>query len=162
VIPVERSKNGRAHLIPLPPLAVTMIGAAIDLITDDEEFVFPSPSAEGAITGHALAVAMKRFAAKLASDDVAVKSWQAEPPTPHDLRRTFATRLSALGIPKEDRDACMNHARSDVGSRHYDLYERRPEKLRALTLWNDALAAILNNVGAEVVPLTKAAGERRK
>jgi integrase len=91
-----------------------------------------------------------------------VKLWQAEPPTPHDLRRTFATRLSALGVPKEDRDACMNHARLDVGSRHYDLYDRRPEKLRALTLWNGALTAILNNVGAEVVPLKKAVGEIRK
>jgi integrase len=162
VIPVERSKNGRAHLIPLPPLAVTTIRAAVDLITDDEEFVFASPSAEGPITGHALAVAMKRFAIKLAGNDAAVKSWQAEPPTPHDLRRTFATRLSAIGVPKEDRDACMNHARSDVGSRHYDLYERRAEKLRALTLWDETLAALLSNVGAEVVPLKKAAGESRK
>jgi hypothetical protein len=72
------------------------------------------------------------------------------------------TRLSQLGISKEDRDAVLNHVRSDVGSKHYDLYERRAEKLRALTLWNDALAAILNNIGAEVVPLKKAAGERRK
>ena len=162
VIPVERTKNGRAHLIPLPSLAVTTIQAAVDLITEDEEFVFASPSAEGPITGHALAVAMKRFAIKLAGNDAAVKSWQAEPPTPHDLRRTFATRLSALGVPKEDRDACINHARSDVGSRHYDLYERRLEKLRALTLWNDALAAVLNNVGAELVSLKIAAGELRR
>jgi integrase len=158
VIPVERSKNGRAHLIPLPPLAVETIRAAIELITDDDEFVFPSPSTARPITGHALAVAMKRFGLKLVGDAAAVKSWQSGPPTPHDLRRTFATRLSALGVPKEDRDACMNHARSDVGSRHYDLYERRAEKFRALTLWNDALAAILNNAGAEVVPLKKVAG----
>jgi integrase len=155
VIPVERSKNGRAHLIPLPPIAVTTIRAAVDLITDDEEFVFASPSAEGPITGHALAVAMKRFAVKLAGNDPAVKSWQAEPPTPHDLRRTFATRLSALGVPKEDRDACMNHIRSDVGSKHYDLYERRAEKHRALTLWGDTLLGLLTNSGAEVVPLKK-------
>jgi integrase len=158
VIPVERSKNGRAHLIPLPPLAVDTIRAAIDLITDDDEFVFPSPSAEGPITGHALAVAMKRFALKLVGDATAVKSWQTEPPTPHDLRRTFATRLSALGIPKEDRDACMNHARSDVGSRHYDLYERGAEKLRALTLWDQTLRALLSNQESAVIPLKKAAG----
>jgi integrase len=162
VIPAERSKNGKAHVIPLGPLAVDTILAATELITDDDEFVFPSPSAEGPITGHALAVAMKRFALKLVGDAAAVKSWKAEPPTPHDLRRTFATRLSALGVPKEDRDSCMNHARSDVGSRHYDLYERRAEKLRALMLWNDALAAILNDTGAEVVPLKKAAGARLK
>jgi integrase len=155
MMPAERSKNGRAHVIPLGSLAVDTILAATELITDDEEFVFPSPSAEGPITGHALAVAMKRFALKLVGDAAAVKSWKAEPPTPHDLRRTFATRLSALGIPKEDRDACMNHIRSDVGSKHYDLYERRTEKLRALILWNDALIVLLSNPGAEVVPIRK-------
>ena len=143
VIPAERSKNGRAHVIPLPQLAVDTIQAASDLTTDEDEFIFPSPSAEGPITGHALAVAMRRFADKLGGDAAAVKSWKIEPPTPHDLRRTFATRLSALGVPKEDRDACMNHARSDVGSKHYDLYERRAEKLRALTLWNNALTTML-------------------
>jgi integrase len=158
VIPVERSKNGRAHLIPLPPLAVDTIRAAIELNTNGEELVFPSPSAEGPITGHALAVAMKRFGLKLAGEAAAMQSWKAEPPTPHDLRRTFATRLSALGVPKEDRDACMNHARSDVGSKHYDLYERRIEKLRALTLWSDALLALLSNAGTEVVPIRRAGG----
>jgi integrase len=158
VIPVERSKNGRAHLIPLPSLAIETIRSAIELIPEDNEFVFPSPSAAGPITGHALAVAMKRFAARLVGDVGAVKSWRTEPPTPHDLRRTFATRLSALGIPKEDRDACMNHARSDVGSRHYDLYERRTEKLRALTLWDETLGALLSKEGAVVVPLKNIAG----
>jgi integrase len=160
VIPAERSKNGRAHVIPLGSLAVDTILAATELITDDDEFVFPSPSAEGPITGHALAVAMKRFASKLVGDAAAVKSWKAEPPTPHDLRRTFATRLSALGVPKEDRDACMNHVRSDVGSKHYDLYERRAEKQRAVTLWDDALVALLSISGAEIVPIRKAGGGR--
>jgi integrase len=160
VIPAERSKNGRAHVIPLGSLAVDTILAAIELISDDDEFVFPSPSAEGPITGHALAVAMKRFALKLVGDPTAVKSWKAEPPTPHDLRRTFATRLSALGVPKEDRDACMNHVRSDVGSKHYDLYERRAEKQRAVTLWDDALVALLSTSGAEIVPIWKAGGGR--
>jgi integrase len=155
VIPAERSKNGRAHVIPLGSLAVDTILAATELITDDDEFVFPSPSADGPITGRALAVAMKRFATKLTGDGAAVKSWKAEPPTPHDLRRTFATRLSALGIPKEDRDSCMNHTRSDVGSKHYDLYERRAEKHHALTLWGDTLLGLLTNSGAEVVPLKK-------
>ena len=143
VIPAERSKNGRPHVIPLTPLAISQIRAAIELLPSDAEYVFPSPSADGAITGHALAVAMRRFGDKLATDTAAARSWKAEHPTPHDLRRTFATRLSALGIPKEDRDACMNHARTDVGSRHYDLYERAREKRAALTLWADTLANIV-------------------
>src|SRR5258706_407689 len=71
-------------------------------------------------------------------------SGKAVPPTPHDLRRTFSTRLSALGVPKEDRDACMNHIPNDVGSKHYDLYDRLVEKRVAVDLWPERLQAILS------------------
>ncbi len=71
-------------------------------------------------------------------------SWKTDPPTPHDLRRTFSTRLSALGVPKEDRDACMNHIPNDVGSKHYDLYDRLVEKRVAVDLWSERLQAILS------------------
>jgi hypothetical protein len=54
-----------------------------------------------------------------------------------------ATRLAALGVAKEDRDAILNHARSDVGSKHYDLYDREREKRRALDLWASTLVAII-------------------
>src|SRR5262249_6510631 len=130
------------------PLALETIGSALELVAEGEQFIFSSPSKDGSITGHALAVAMRRFSDKLPEDIAVAKSWKAEPPTPHDLRRTFATRLSALGVPKEDRDACINHARSDVGSKHYDLYERAKEKRAALSKWNDALEAILRDAGA--------------
>ena len=33
------------------------------------------------------------------------RTWQVDRPTPHDLRRTVATRLAELGIPEKDRDA---------------------------------------------------------
>jgi integrase len=161
IVPENRVKNGRAHYLPLSNLSRDTVHSALELIGDDQDFLLPSHSKKSAsVTAHALAVAMKRFAKKLAGTSTAVKSWRADAPTPHDLRRTLATRLSQLGVSKEDRDAVLNHVRSDVGSKHYDLYDRRAEKLRALTLWNDALAAILNNIGAEVVPLKKAAGER--
>ena len=58
------------------------------------------------------------------------------------MRRTFATRPSGLGVSKEDRDALLNHIRSDVGSKHYDLYERAKEKRVALNLWTETLAKI--------------------
>jgi integrase len=144
IIPSDRSKNGRPHAIPLAPLAISQIQVALELLRPDAEYVFPSPSSAGGITGHALAVAMRRFADNL-PDVAPARSWRAEHPTPHDLRRTFATRLSALGVPKEDRDACMNHARSDVGSRHYDLYERAREKRAALNLWAGTLSSFIPN-----------------
>ncbi len=155
-IPKERVKNGHAHYVPLCGLARETVQAALELIGDDDEYLFPSPRSGKAtdgdslrgkpITGHALAVAMSRFADQLEGKAGAAKTWRAEPPTPHDLRRTLATRLSALGVSKEDRDAVMNHVRSDVGSKHYDLYERAKEKRQALTRWDAAVREILKRV----------------
>jgi integrase len=142
LLPPERSKNGRAHYVPLSDLARSTLLSAIELISDEDEFIFPSPiEAGGPITGHSLTVAMRRMGGKI--DGEARKTWTFDPPSPRDLRRTFATRLSALGIPKEDRDACLNHTRNDVGSRHYDQYERAAEKRKALGAWAEQLQSII-------------------
>jgi integrase len=119
-------------------------------------YLFPSPSVDDApITAHALAVAMARFGRSL--DPTTCKSWHADPPSPHDLRRTVATRLAELGVSKEDRDAVLNHTPQDVGKKHYDLYERQREKRRALEMWASALTALLDrDHSVNVVPLRKA------
>jgi integrase len=142
IIPATRSKNGRAHLVPLSEMARQTVLAALELAGDDSEFLFPSPTINGApITAHALAVAMARFAKSL--DSTSGKSWRLERPSPHDLRRTAATRLAELGIEKEDRDAVLNHTPRDVGKKHYDLYDREREKRRALDMWASTLTAII-------------------
>jgi integrase len=101
VIPGTRTKNKRDHLIPLSPLAVETVYAALELSGEDEEFLFPSPIAtvdqSKPIDRHALATAMARFANQLKGSGEAVKTRRAEPPSPHDLRRTAETRLSELG-----------------------------------------------------------------
>jgi integrase len=97
---------------------------------------------------------MRRFAESL--DKSAGKSWRADRPSPHDLRRTVATRLAELGVSKEDRDAVLNHTPQDVGKKHYDLYEREREKRRALDMWASALMALLErDQRMNVVPLRK-------
>ena len=157
IIPASRSKNGRSHLVPLSEMARQTILSALELPVKDDEFLFPSPSIkDAAITAHALAVAMARFADNL--DIIAGKSWRDEPPSPHDLRRTVATRLAELGVAKEDRDAVLNHTPRDVGKKHYDLYDREREKRRALELWASTLTAIIDGrrSSADVVPLNKA------
>jgi integrase len=144
IIPPKRTKNGRARLVPLSEPARLAILSALEFADEDDKHLFPSPSVKDVpITAHALAVAMARFAGNL--DANAGKSWQVERPSPHDLRRTVATRLAELGIPKEDRDAILNHTPRDVGKKHYDLYDREREKRHALELWASTLAAIITN-----------------
>jgi integrase len=73
----------------------------------------------------------------------AAKSWNDDPPSPHDLRRTVATRLASLGVPEEDVAAVLNHVRTSVTGRHYDQYQRAAEKRRALDKWDIAVRNIL-------------------
>jgi integrase len=143
-IPGARTKNKRAHLLPLSPAAIAVVNAGLELVDEDDAFLFPSPIKRTApIDGHALAVAMRRMTESDKLTGPGSKTWKADPPSPHDLRRTFATRLAELGIAKEDRDACLNHTPTDVGSKHYDLYERAKEKRAAMELWATVLGDIL-------------------
>jgi integrase len=138
-VPPARSKNGRPHHVPLPPLAGEQITEALALANGDSA-VFPSRS--GKVAGHALAVAMARIGATIGAAD-----W----PTPHDLRRTCATRLAAAGVRAEDVRAVLNHARTDVTGKHYDLYDRAAEKRAALARWAQMVAAILTSSPADNV-----------
>ena len=142
LIPAERVKNKRDHLLPLSRLAVETIKAAIEL-TDDDEFLFPSRLAAraGPMDRHSLSKAMVRFAEELKEP----KTWRKEPPTPHDLRRTVATRLAKMGIAKEVRERILNHAgsRHDPETKHYNLYEFLPEKREALNRWAAEVVALI-------------------
>jgi integrase len=111
-------------------------------VAGDSVFFFSSRSARGHIDNSALAAIMARLPGVLLDDEVGAASWKTDPPTPHDLRRTCATRLAAAGTPVEDVSAILNHARADVTGRHYDHYSAT-EKRAALERWSRILATII-------------------
>jgi integrase len=156
LVPIERVKNKRAHLVPLSGMARGIISELLAAISPQDQALLPARAGIGSIRGHSLTNAVIRIGERIEGDAEAASTWKADPPTAHDLRRTVETRLSSLGIPKEDRDAVLNHVRSDVGSRHYDRYDRAAEKRRALNLWAAVLEGILSHRSAQVVPLTHA------
>jgi integrase len=159
LIPSERTKNKTGHLLPLPPLAVETVKAAIEL-SGDGEFLYPTRLGRGGpIDRHTLTVAMTRFGQNLKGPTA--KTWQQEIPTPHDLRRTCNSRLARMGIPKEIRDRALNHITSlrDPESKHYNLYEFQAEKRAALGKWAAEIQGIIEP--AVVVPIRAAKGRRR-
>jgi integrase len=157
-IPAHRSKNGHAHVIPLSVLAMQLVTEAMAMAARKSPFVFASPAVKGApITAHALAVAMQRMSDRITVEMPGSDSWLAERPSPHDLRRTVATRLASLGVPSEDVAACLNHVRRDVTGRHYDMYARLNEKRRALDLWAQTIERIIsgNRHDGNVLPMLR-------
>jgi integrase len=155
LVPGERAKNKRDHLIPLAPLAIETVKSAIETTSPKDEFVFPTRLGRGRpIDRHTLTVAMARFAKSLKGP--AAKTWQQEHPTPHDLRRTVSTRLARMGIAKEIRDRALNHVTSlrDPESRHYNTHEYAREKREALNKWATEIQRIIEPVA--IVPMRAA------
>jgi integrase len=152
LVPSERAKNRRDYLIPLAPLAVEAVKSAVELTSQDDEFLFPTRlNRGGPVDRHSLTIAMVRFAKSLKGPTA--KTWHREIPTPHDLRRTCNSRLARMGIPKEIRDRTLNHITSlrDPESKHYNLYEFQTEKRQALGRWAAEIEALIKP--APVVPI---------
>jgi integrase len=159
LIPGTRTKNKRDHLVLLAPLACGIVLDLLGMIPPAEQFLFPTRSRRraGPIAGSTLTKAMAYFTRRTTGDDDAVGTWRADPPSPHDLRRTMETRLSALGVAKEVRDRVLNHVQGDVGSKHYNLHQFVAEKRAALMRFEAMLTAILAGESATVVPLARTA-----
>jgi integrase len=125
-----------------------------------DEYLLPtySRNRKGPVSGKSLAQSMKNFGLRLSGDMPAARTWRAERPTPHDLRRTVETRLAELRVPKEVRDRVLNHTPRDVGSKHYNLHDYADEKREALTSWSLALANIVDGRAVNVISI--GAGKR--
>jgi integrase len=149
-IPGTRSKNKRNHFVPLSTLGSEIVAEALN-IGAGAAFVFSSHAERGHVDSSTLATVMARLSATLLDDEPGAISWKSDPPTPHDLRRTCATRLAAAGVPAEDVAAILNHARGDVTGRHYDQYQRAGEKRRALDRWARHLTAVIEGSPASNV-----------
>lgn len=75
--------------------------------------------------------------------------------TPHDLRRTFSTRLAELGFSDEINDAVLGHVKQGV-IRVYNRHQYDREKKQAMLAWDRKLSSILSGQPTDnVVPLTK-------
>lgn len=130
-IPGEYSKNGRAHRVPLSPLALSILDE-IQSVTDKQEWVFLSPSLKGPITSIWKATAGIRNRSGVAF-------------RPHDLRRTASSLMTGrLGVTRFDVKKILNHVDPDVTA-IYDRHSYNPQKRVALDTWGDLLGKILAN-----------------
>jgi integrase len=137
-VPASRAKNGVAHLVPLSPQAQAILQAAPRVARDADEPELVFAGRRRAFNGWSNA--------KEALDaESGVKDWRL-----HDLRRTMATGLQALGVRLEVTESVLNHV---SGSRAgivgvYQRHDYAAEKRAALTAWGEQVAAIVEARGA--------------
>jgi len=144
-ISAERVKSDRAFHVHLSAPALDVLTRAKS-ISGRSELVFPGAN-DGAMEKMAVARALSRLAQR--GDDPNAKRLR-----PHDLRRTFRTMLSRLGIQPHVAELCMNHQETETMRRVYDGHDYTGEMADA---WDKAGAhiAALRKGGAQVIPIMK-------
>jgi integrase len=85
--------------------------------------------------------------------DKQIKKAGGTPPpdwTVHDIRRTFRTRMAALGISMDVGERLVGHVGHFTRMvRTYDRHKYWPEKRQALAMWEANLRAIIDGTAAK-------------
>jgi integrase len=157
----DMTKAGRAHVVPLSPLALDILGDAKEAARcllgerksrEPATYVFTTRG-DRPISGYSKAKArLDRIVAEARSEAglADLKPW-----TIHDLRRTVGTGLGKLGISRFIIARVLNHADRTVTG-IYDRYEYLDEKRHALEVWGQYLENLSTPPGANVVPIRAA------
>ena len=146
VLPPERSKNGRPHVVPLSQLAVDLVNEAFSTCARNG-WLFSGQSGTAALNPHSIDSMFRRNAEVLgipvpasimALIPVAARRERRRVAfAPHDLRRTAATRMTELGFTRFMVDRVFNHVEPGVGRVH-DRYEYARKAASARSLGNSA------------------------
>ncbi len=142
VLPAERSKSRRAHIVPLSKPALKILKAVPRYLAGDH--VFTTTEGRRPVSGFSKMKSNLDAAAR-------VKDWRL-----HDLRRTGRSELARLKIDDVVAERVLNHLPRGL-AKVYNQYQYFDEKRDALTLWARELRKITRPSEAEVVRLRKRA-----
>jgi integrase len=142
ILPPDRTKNGRTHVVPLSNQAQTILNL---FRRDGRQCVFGRRGRGFADWARGKATLDTRSPAT---------DW-----TLHDLRRTVATRMAELGVQPHIIEAVLNHVSGHKGG-VAGIYNRAAydkEKREALNLWAEHVMALVEGRKAKVLPIRRGA-----
>jgi integrase len=140
-IPANIAKNGLAHRVPLSASAQDIL-QSLQAATGSTSWVFPSPRRQGNPF-----INIRKSALRLqAHSKVGF--------IPHDLRRTAASYMTSLGIPRLTVSKVLNHAESGV-TKVYDRHSYDAEKRQALDIWGRKVMALVLGEAGKVIPIRR-------
>lgn len=150
-IPVELLKSSHArreapepHQVPLSALALDVL-AKLQAISGENVYVLPA---------YADKKKSAPYSERVLSRAVRENEKHFDIPhfTPHDLRRTAASFMTKLGIPRLHVEKVLNHSTGDIAE-VYDRHDYLPEKRAALERWAAHLSEIIEGRDQKVIPL---------
>lgn len=143
LIPAERMKKKRPHLVPLSRQAVKILKDLYPL-TGHGTYVFPSVRTDARpISENTLNVALRRL------------GYSKEEMTAHGFRTMASTRLHEMGWKSEVIEKQLAHADKNKVRGVYNKAQYLDERKRMMQAWADYLDGLKR--GAEVIPLERRA-----
>lgn len=152
-IPVELLKTSHArrqeaepHVVPLSPLALELLGE-LHKLTGEGTHLLPARADKRKDRSYS-----ERVLSRAVRENA--KHFDIPHFTPHDLRRTAASFMTKLKIPRLHVEKVLNHATGDIAE-VYDRHDYLREKRVALEKWGRHLAAIIEGKEQKIVPLVR-------
>ena len=130
-MPGSRTKNGRSHIVHLSGLAVEILDK-LPRIASKKGWSFTTGlGGDNPVSGFGRG--RERIAAAMA----AVAAAEVAPFTLHDLRRSAATGMAALGIAPHVVDKILNHSTGKIAgvAKIYNRFQYISERKAALNSW---------------------------
>jgi integrase len=133
-LPRERAKNKREHSLPLPAKARAIVLARARI--ENCDYVFST-------TGNSSYSGFSKFKRALDANTRIANPWRM-----HDIRRTVASGMAALGTSPHIIEAVLNHASGTISGMAavYNRHKYENEKRTALQMWAEHVDAIIKRV----------------
>jgi integrase len=131
LIPTENAKTGKPHIVYLSKRVAEMFGE-LKTLAGESELVMPG---RGNLK--------KPFSANALNKALEGLTFEMDPLTIHDLRRTGATLLTEHGFDKDVIEKALSHERQGIRG-IYILAEHARERKRMLQWWADYVDGIVS------------------
>ncbi len=151
LIPAEDSKNGKVHKVTLSPFAIQQF-TRVKTLSASCEWCYPNTKKTAPVCAKTVTKQLGDRQRKQDQDVMSNRSSKAQALilkggkwTPHDLRRTGATLMTALGVLPEVAERCLNHTEENKVKRTYQRHSYTKEMAEAwhvLGLHLDSLTPI--------------------
>jgi integrase len=161
LIPAEYSKNGRPHTIWLSDFALAQF-QRLHTINGTTPWCYPDRTGTRAVSTKTVTKQLgdrQRDAEPMSGRSKAVGTLKLSGGlwTPHDLRRTGATQMTALGVLPEVAERCLNHTEENKVKRIYQRHSYEAEMRKAWRRLGAWLQLLTSSDTDNVVALHRAA-----
>jgi integrase len=131
LIPAERMKMKREHLVPLPPQAVAVLHALRGLPGSEvSSYLFPSPSREGYMSNNTMLYAMYRLGYHGRA-------------TVHGFRAMASTALNEMGFRPDVIERQLAHQEQNAVRAAYNRAEYLSDRRVMMNHWANHLDAVI-------------------